>query len=104
MTDEATNERLTPDEKRRIELGDDIAAFMQTDIGKYLAKRAEDERVELLEQLASVDPFDAKAVAKLQIRVAVLDSWQEWFAEALHDADQTERQALLAQTTDLTGA
>ena len=96
-------DRLTDEQKARIELGDHVEAFLKTTVGKYLAKRAEDERGDLLEQLADTDPYDSKAIALLQRRIQVLDSWQQWFGEALADADDVERQFLSSNVHDVTG-
>lgn len=96
-------DRLTDEQKTRIELGDHVEAFLKTTVGQYLAKRAEDERGDLLEQLADTDPYDSKAIALLQRRIQVLDSWQQWFAEALADADDVERQFLASNANDVTG-
>jgi hypothetical protein len=97
------DDRLTEDQKSRIELGDHIEAFLKTSVGQYLSKRAEEERGYLLEQLAENDPYDSKAIALLQRRIQVLDSWQQWLGEALADAEDVERQFLAATADDVTG-
>ncbi|MGR9117432.1 MAG: hypothetical protein ACU85E_16915 [Gammaproteobacteria bacterium] len=71
-------------------LGIEAEAFLSTDLGRYLIARANEERIEALEQLAVVDPNDIKAIAKLQNKVAVADSIQTWIANAIQNGYYAE--------------
>jgi ABC-type Zn2+ transport system substrate-binding protein/surface adhesin len=50
-------------------IGDEAKKFLESDFGKCLIGMANQEADAALQQLADVDPDDAKAVRKLQNRV-----------------------------------
>ena len=60
---------------REIDFGMEVEAFLQSDIGRYLAKRAEAVKV--------VDPEDTKSVRGLQNTIKVAESVLYWLAEAI---------------------
>jgi hypothetical protein len=75
-----------------IQRGFSFEDWINGPVGKYLVLRAEAERLDRLEQLATIDANDAKAIAKVQQRIAVLDSWQEWVADAITEGRQAQHE------------
>ena len=82
--------------KRVIGFGFDVEAFLRTDIGVYLCERAESQRQGALEQLATVDAADEKKIRALQQQIAVVDSWQQWLAEAVNEGTSAQSQLVQA--------
>jgi len=78
-----------------IAMGVSLTNFFETPVGKHITEKAEAERASALEEMASVDPFDGKAVAQLQRRVAVVDGAMQWLADTITEGH--EAQARLAQ-------
>lgn len=76
----------TSDETRRIDLGAEVVAFLQSPVGVALTKRAEEEEREALEELAVCDPDDPKVIRDLQNRVHRANSIIGWLQEVIGDA------------------
>lgn len=72
--------------------GLDVEAFLIGPVGKYLVLRAEAERARLLDNLATVDPHDPRAIVTLQNKIGVLDCWQQWLADAITEGVQAQEQ------------
>ncbi|HXK61222.1 MAG TPA: hypothetical protein PLP42_15145 [Acidobacteriota bacterium] len=68
---------------KTIDFGMEVEAFLQSDIGRYLVKRAESEVDSAVETLKEVDPEDAKSVRGLQNTIRVAESIQYWLADAI---------------------
>lgn len=83
---------LDQDALRRVALGMDIEHFLQGPVGLYIVGRAEQQRAEALDKLAEADPEDPKAIRSIQNQIAIIDSIQQWIADALTDAEQAEKQ------------
>jgi hypothetical protein len=66
-----------------IALGFSAEDFLESDLGKFVAEKAEAERVSAIEELISCSPFDSEAVSRLQSRVAVADAAMQWLADAV---------------------
>ena len=75
----AANRELTG----QIDFGFQVQAFLESEIGKYLIKRAEDEIADACEALKTVCPTDPVAITELQTRVYRAESIQFWLAEAM---------------------
>ena len=45
-----------------------------------------------LEQLAKVNPADERKIRALQQQIAVVDSWQQWLAEAVNEGITAQSQ------------
>jgi hypothetical protein len=63
--------------------GKEVEQWLDTRIGAYLVRKAQDEASKALEALAEVDPEDAKAIRALQNKVQVSDSIIGWLGEAV---------------------
>lgn len=74
------------DENRRIDLGAEVVAFLQGPVGIFLVHRAEEEEREALEELARIEPTDAKGIRELQNQVYRANSVVGWLQEAIGDA------------------
>lgn len=77
-----TNENVNPIEQS-IAFGFQVEAFLQSDIGKYLVARAEEEIADAVEGLKDVDPDSPNVIRALQCRINVAESIQYWLAEAI---------------------
>lgn len=100
----SADERAQEDADRRarlrvVALGIDAEQFLRSDLGRHLVERSEEERTDALEALKDADPEDAKAIRKLQNRIAVLDTWQQWIADAITNGQAMEH-ALVVQEAE----
>lgn len=66
-----------------IALGFSAEDFLSSDLGQFVAEKAEHERTAALEALATCDPAIVDAVRKLQTQVAVADAAMQWIADAV---------------------
>lgn len=71
--------------------GNEVKAFLQSNIGRYLISRAEAERAEALEALANADPDNGKTIRTLQTSIRVVDHIQRWLAEAISEGSEAAR-------------
>ena len=62
-------------------IGEQVADFLETDIGKILVGIAKQEYQLAIEAIAETDPFDAKAIQKLQNQAQLYKHFREWLAE-----------------------
>lgn len=72
----------------------DVEDFLRSSVGRYLAARAEKERVSALEELAMISPTHASAIAEIQQRIRVCDSWQQWLADAVTEGIAAQQQLI----------
>lgn len=68
---------------KQIDLGFQVEAFLQSDIGRYLVQRAEGEVEEAVEQLKRADPDNAAQIRAIQHTIHVAESIQYWLADAI---------------------
>lgn len=61
----------------------EVEAFLMSDIGRYLTKRAEAEVESAVELMKEADPEDAKAIRGLQNTIRVAESVLYWLADAV---------------------
>jgi len=71
-------------------LGKDAEEFLKTDVGRYLAARADEEEREALEALSRVSPWRRRRISQLQAQVWRAQSFRGWLGEMI----VTGRQAL----------
>lgn len=71
-------------------LGKDAEEFLQSDLGRYIVARAEEEEREALEALATVSPWRRGRIRDLQAKLWRARSFQIWMGEMI----TTGRQAL----------
>lgn len=77
---------MTPDKNpllQQIDLGFQVEAFLQSDIGRYLVERAEAQVEEAVEQLKRADPEDTRRLRAIQHDIHVAEAIQYWLAEAI---------------------
>jgi hypothetical protein len=79
---------------QKISLGMDMEAFAQSAAGRHLIERSEQERVAALESFKDADPENPKAIRTLQFKVAVIDTLQQWIADAIQEGENAERSLL----------
>lgn len=71
-------------------LGRDAEEFLNTDLGKYLLARAEEQEQEAMEELATVFPWNRWKIQRLQNKLWQARSFKDWLKEMI----VTGRQAL----------
>lgn len=72
-----------------VTLGIDVEAWLQSPVGLMVIRRCEEERAAALEALADADPEDPKAIRAIQTRVRVVDSIQQYMADAIAEAQSS---------------
>lgn len=68
---------------KAIDFGFQVEAFLKSDVGAYLVKRAEEQVESAVQDLKDVDPIQVEKVRAIQNRVKVAESIQYWLAEAI---------------------
>ncbi len=89
-SDEAGREQV----RREITFGMDMEIFMQSDVGKFLSRRAAAEIRELRKAFDTVEPTDAKKIAELQNAIAVRGMWREWIEGAIAEGTAAQMSAI----------
>ena len=77
-TDSTQNPLLT-----QIDLGFQVEAFLQSDIGRYLVQRAEAQVDEQVEALKQVDADSPSQIRSIQHNIQVAEAIQYWLADAI---------------------
>jgi hypothetical protein len=72
--------------------GAQVEQFLDSQIGQYLVKRAQDAANAALEALATANPEDPAGIRKLQNKVVVADLVVSWLSEAILLGDQAEQE------------
>ena len=70
------------------ELGEEAKKFLESDLGKSLLARAQQETLSALEALGECDATDTKAIVNLQNRAALGRQFPEWIREIIHIGDE----------------
>lgn len=69
--------------QQQIDFGFQVEAFLHSEIGQYLIRRAEMQIDGAVEQLKRCDPEDAKQIRSIQNQIQVAEDLQYWLAEAI---------------------
>lgn len=85
---------------KEVSFGIETEAFLQSTLGRYLIKQAEDERDAALIDFRSADTSDAKLMAKIQNRVWRAEQFQTWLAEIVQAGWNAEALLKQQETTD----
>lgn len=64
-----------------------VKAFLESDVGRHLIRRAELERQSALDEMADGDVTNVNRMRELQMVVRRADSIQQWLADAIMDAN-----------------
>lgn len=75
-----------------IDFGMEVEAFLQSRIGCYLTRRAEDEVEEAVESLKQADPANPDKIRELQSRIHRAESFGYWLAEAIQEGLNAQRE------------
>lgn len=70
-------------------LGKDAEEFLQTELGRFLTGRAEQEKQAALIQLSTVDSTDYTTIQKLQNQYYRADSFVGWLSELIQEGQQS---------------
>lgn len=71
-------------------LGQDAQDFLNTELGRYIVGRAQQERDDALRLLASVSPWRRNRIRQLQNVVWRADSMGSWLADLITSGKQAE--------------
>lgn len=66
------------------ELGEEAKKFLESDLGKTLLARAEQETLSALEELGACEPTDTKKIVLLQNKAALGRQFPQWINEIIH--------------------
>ena len=64
-----------------IELGIKATEFLNSDIGRYIIRRAGKQVDDAVEELKIVNPMDLKRIQELQFEIQVAEAGLKWIAE-----------------------
>lgn len=73
-------------------LGLDMAAFVKSDVGRYLLTKAEEERTDALADLVDTSPADPEQIRALQSIIKRADSLLYWIQDAIQSGKNAEMQ------------
>lgn len=71
--------------------GRDVQDFMESEIGRLIVGRAEQEAAIAIELLKKASPNDSVEITRLQNQIFVAESIKGWLAQAVSDGLQAER-------------
>jgi hypothetical protein len=63
--------------------GEQVEQFLESDIGKYLLARAEEQREVALLRLTKANPWRRSYIQRCQNEVKVVDMFQQWLADSI---------------------
>ncbi len=86
--------------QKAVQIGDKARAFLSSELGQYVADRAQAEIDDALEKLANVDPTDSNAVRQHQNDLHRAESALMWLAEAIQNGDAALQTMELEDATD----
>jgi hypothetical protein len=66
-------------------LGKQVEAFLESDIGKFLVSKAENEVLEAVEELKRVSWWRKRRIIWLQNRIHTAENFQKWLGEAFSE-------------------
>lgn len=75
-----------------VAVGDAFKTWIQSDVGRYIAGRAEQYELSILKELAHTDPKDMIKITKLQARSELPGKLLQWIEEAIEQGDVAEYQ------------
>lgn len=82
MTDQNTNNEIEQQAMRAM-LGEQVRAFMESDVGVWLDGKMQDEYLSAVGEFADVDPTDVPAVMKIQNKMIRAQGTRQWFEDAI---------------------
>lgn len=83
--EEKSDEEARLDARRAIAFGMDMEAFLDSQVGKYLAARASVEIKHLRASIDDMDPSDERKIRDLQQAISARKLWKEWITIAIQE-------------------
>ena len=77
-----------------IDFGFQVEAFLTSEIGRFLVKRAEAEVEEAIDLLKTVKPTEPDAIRDLQTKIWRGESIQYWLAEVIQNGVIAQQQLI----------
>lgn len=85
---------------RQIDLGLDVEAFVQSNLGKHLLSRAQDSALEAMDELKKIAPTETDRIRELQNIIYRAESFEGWLLETLEQGRNSEEQLELMNTQE----
>lgn len=103
MTDVA-NEYAADPQMKAVALGLEAAHFIEhTSLGKHLVDRAHQCRIQALEALAVINPYEISKVQDLQVQAKIPDLFLSWLDEAIANGAAAEENIALEELYETPG-
>lgn len=83
---------------KAIDFGFQVEAFIQSEIGQYVIKRAEDAVADAVEELKVADPALPDGIRAIQMRIQVAERIQYWLAEAIQSGHAAQDELIDQQS------
>lgn len=75
-----------------VAVGDAFKTWIQSDVGRYIAGRAEQYELAVLKELAQTDPKETVKIIKLQAQSELPGKLLQWIEEAIEQGEIAEYQ------------
>lgn len=90
MIDDQKPVPIPPEDQAVVQLGIDVEHFLNSNLGRYVIKRAESQRDEAVSQLVDADAGDTALVRRMQNEVRLIDMFQQFLADAFTEGEAME--------------
>lgn len=67
------------------QFGKQVEMWLETDVGRYMVKKAEREIDEAVEEMKNTNPHDVKLMVQAQNKVKVAESILSWLGDAIQE-------------------
>lgn len=67
------------------QFGKQLEMWLETDIGRYMVKRAEDEIERAVEEMKTTNPHDVRLMVEAQNKVKVAEFVLSWLGDAIRE-------------------
>lgn len=86
--------------QKRIAIGLDVQAFLNSDLGQHILDRARDEALEAMNALKQIAPTKTDEIRELQNTIYRAESFEGWLIEALDIGRVSEEQLELMESKE----
>jgi len=67
------------------QFGKQVEMWLETDVGRYMVKRAEEDIDRAVEEMKNTNPHDVKLMVQAQNKVKVAESILSWLGDAIRE-------------------
>ncbi len=100
MSDIADDQGAIRELFNTVELGLDARQFLESNLGRYVASRAQEDMFAASLELTTVPPHDQIGIAAIQHRYKVAAAALSWIGQAIEAGKQAEAALTAAENTD----